>query len=389
MYSHQYLFTSESVAPGHPDKLCDQISDEILDAYIARDSQAKVAIECFAAPNHLIIGGEVSSIALLRNDEIEEIARQKIRDIGYNSDPFAWDKIRVHLFHNAQSPEINMGVVAGKNKEEGAGDQGIMFGYACSETSEFMPATIFYAHLVLKNILAAVKSGEIEHLGPDGKSQVTLRYSADGMPLGVDTVLVSIQHPKHLNQSMIKELIWPIILRTFPEGWVDSKTKYYVNPTGSFTIGGPQSDTGLTGRKIIVDSYGGAAPHGGGAFSGKDPSKVDRSAAYAARFIAKNIVASGVAEKCLLQLSYAIGMADPLSIFINTFGTAKVKEIDLESYIKEKVGLSPRSIRNMLELDRPIYSPTATFGHFGHESRGGFYPWESTKLAAQFKSALL
>lgn len=389
MFNHKYLFTSESVAPGHPDKICDQISDEVLDAFLARDPNAKVAVECFASPNHLIIGGEVSSSAGLEANEIEEIARQKIRDIGYLKDPFAWDKIRVHMFLNAQSPEIAMGVNASAAKEEGAGDQGIMFGFACNETPHLMPATIHFAHQIIKNILNAVKAEEIMQLGPDGKSQVTLRYNAASQPISVETVVVSIQHPKAISVEAVKDAIWPIIVRTFPEGWVDHTTKFYVNPTGAFTIGGPESDTGLTGRKIIVDSYGGAAPHGGGAFSGKDPSKVDRSAAYAARYLAKNIVASGVAERCLLQLSYAIGVADPLSIYINTFGTAKADETKIEQKITEMVRLSPRSIRTMLNLDRPIYAPTATYGHFGHEARGGFYPWEETNLAERFKKELL
>ena len=388
MFNNDYLFTAESVAPGHPDKLCDQISDQILDLFLSHDPNAKVACECMALPNNLIIGGEISSTYKASTEEIEEIARQKIKEIGYTKPPFSWDSIRVQTLLNRQSPDIAMGVNASSEKEEGAGDQGIMFGYATKETKVLMPASIYYAHKILKNILAAVDSHEIFKLGPDGKSQVTLAYDKHGTPLFADTVVVSIQHPENISIPQIKEAILPIIKRTMPENWVSEKTKLYVNPTGRFVIGGPEGDAGLTGRKIIVDSYGGAAPHGGGAFSGKDPSKVDRSAAYAARYIAKNIVASGLADKCLIQISYAIGVPDPLSIYVDTFKTGKISDSKLAKAIPEIMRLSPRSIRTKLSLDRPIYAQTATFGHFGRESKNGFFPWEDTNLTAEFKSLI-
>jgi S-adenosylmethionine synthetase len=377
--TNSYLFTSESVAPGHPDKICDQISDQILDVFLSHDPQAKVAVECMAAANNLIIAGEVNSIYRPSIAEIEEVARNKIHQIGYIKDPFAWDRIRVQILLNRQSPEITHGVEGGADKEEGAGDQGIMFGYACDETEVFMPATIYYAHRLIKSINEAVKAREILGLGPDGKSQVTLRYNANGKPIGVDTVVVSIQHPVGVSPAEVKEMIMPIIVRTFPSNWYNDKTQVLVNPAGLFTIGGPDGDTGLTGRKIIVDTYGGSAPHGGGAFSGKDPSKVDRSAAYFARFLAKNIVAHGMAKKCLIQLSYAIGVAQPTSLYINTFGTSQVDERKLEKQVSKDFALSPRGIRNLLRLDRPIYGLTSIYGHFGRNYDGTHFTWEEVK----------
>jgi S-adenosylmethionine synthetase len=384
-----YFFTSESVAPGHPDKLCDQISDAILDAHLARDSKARVAIETFAAPQNLILGGEVTSESPLTAKEIENVARLVIKKVGYTEQNFGWDSVKVTNFIHGQSPEIAVGVLGDGNKEEGAGDQGIMFGYACNETPELMPAAIHYANKLIKSIIEESQAGNIPPLGPDGKSQVTLQYAEDKQPKRADTIVISIQHPASLTQKDVAEIVKPIASKVLPEGWIDNNTKFFINPTGSFIVGGPASDTGLTGRKIIVDTYGGYAPHGGGAFSGKDPSKVDRSAAYAVRYLAKNLVASGIADKCLLQISYAIGVSKPLSIFLNTFGTSKIIHDEIVKIIPELIDLSPRGIRNHLKLDRPIYSSTSTYGHFGRESKeNGEFSWEKTDLTSKILELL-
>jgi S-adenosylmethionine synthetase len=378
-----FFFTSESVAPGHPDKICDQISDAILDKYLSFDPKARVAIETFVAPNHVIVGGEVASNHKLSVMDTEEIIRNIIKDIGYNKDPFHWENIQVMNLIHKQSPEISMGVLGNENKLEGAGDQGIMFGYACNETPELMPAAIHYAHKILREIFDAIKSGKLKGLGPDAKSQVTLEYGKNRLPYRAVSIVVSIQHLPKLSQEEVKAMITPYVEKALPRGWMCRNEHFYVNPTGKFTIGGPESDTGLTGRKIIVDTYGGAAPHGGGAFSGKDPSKVDRSAAYAARYLAKNIVSAGLANSCLIQLSYAIGIAQPLSLYINTNGTAKVPESNIIKAIYKCMDLTPRGIRSHLMLDNPIYLPTATFGHFGRENNGKFFTWEKTDLREQ------
>ena len=322
-----YLFTSESVAEGHPDKICDQISDTLLDAYLTHDPTSRIAIECLVAPNNLILSGEFHSNYKMSSAEIENIVRLKIKNIGYYKEPFNWQTIKITNLLHAQSHEIAFGVVGNKSKDEGAGDQGIMFGYAIDENEDFMPAPIYYSHRIIRNIIKAIKDGQIIGLGVDGKSQVTLRYDYQTKkPIKAEMIVVSIQHDSMLSQPEIREIIRPYVIAALPEGWMCEEKNFLVNPAGSFTIGGPESDTGLTGRKIIVDTYGGAAPHGGGAFSGKDPSKVDRSAAYMARYLAKNIVASGIADRCLIQVSYAIGISDPLSIYVNTYGKAKFSD---------------------------------------------------------------
>jgi len=376
--SDSYLFTSESVSEGHPDKICDQISDSLVDAYLKKDPYSRLAIETFATTNKIIIGGEIRA-PIISKDEFDSIVRSVVKDIGYEQKGFNWKNVEITNLMHSQSPDIAIGVDASRIKEEGAGDQGIMFGYACSETEALMPAPIFYAHRILQNIINESKKGNLQGLGPDAKSQVTLRY-ADNKPIAAETVLVSIQHPEGFTQKQVRDLIYPIVKSTLPDGWMCSEEKFLVNPTGKFVIGGPDGDAGLTGRKIIVDTYGGAAPHGGGAFSGKDPTKVDRSAAYMARYLAKNIVASKVANKCIIQISYAIGISKPLSLFVST---DKNREIDkaLEAAINNLVDLSPKSIRTHLGLNKPIYRRTATYGHFGRdvEIDGGF-SWENLDL---------
>jgi S-adenosylmethionine synthetase len=381
-----YFFTSESVSEGHPDKICDQISDAILDQYLTHDPNAHVAVEAMVAPNNVIIAGEIKSIYKFSKEEIEQLVRKLIKKIGYDNEPFNYETVKItNLLHN-QSVEIDMGV---SNKEEGAGDQGIMFGYACNETDELMPAPILYSHKIMKSLLDAVGEKKINGLGPDAKCQITLEYGKDGMPYRAESIVVSIQHAKNLKQNDVRELVRPYVIKALPEGWMCEDDKFYVNPTGLFTIGGPQSDSGLTGRKIIVDTYGGAAPHGGGAFSGKDPSKVDRSAAYAARYLAKNIVAAGLADKCLIQVSYAIGMAQPISIYVNSFGTSTIPEQKIVNAISKVMNLTPRGIRNHLQLDKPIYLPTATYGHFGRIPRNnGEFSWEKLDLVDELKAAV-
>ena len=381
---NNFLFTSESVSEGHPDKVCDQISDSLVDAYLAKDNQSRLAIETFATTNRVIIGGEIRAPEISKND-VENIIRQTVKEIGYEQNGFNWKNLEITNLIHGQSADIAMGVDANADKDEGAGDQGIMFGYACNETLELMPAPIFYAHRILHNIMDAVRSKQIPNLGPDAKSQVTLKYE-NGKPVGAETILVSIQHPEGFTQKNVRDIIQPIVEKSIPKGWMCEDKKFLVNPTGKFVIGGPDGDAGLTGRKIIVDTYGGASPHGGGAFSGKDPTKVDRSAAYMARYLAKNIVFAGLAEKCTIQISYAIGVSKPLSLYIDTYQNDKIEE-KLVKIINELVDLSPRGIRNHLQLNRPIYKRTASYGHFGRkpESDGGF-SWEKTDLAEKLKT---
>lgn len=383
-----YVFTSESVSEGHPDKVCDRISDTIVDRFLREDPAAKVACETLATTNRVVLAGEVRGRVSLGDGEIVSLVRGAIRDIGYEQDGFHWERASVEVHLHEQSPDIAMGVEAAGNKDEGAGDQGIMFGYACRETPELMPAPIFYAHTILQSLSEARRAGKAPQLGPDAKSQVTLEY-ANGKPVRATSVVVSTQHSVDVDQDAVREIVRPHVMKTLPQGWMCPEAQFYVNPTGRFVVGGPDGDSGLTGRKIIVDTYGGAAPHGGGAFSGKDPSKVDRSAAYAARYLAKNVVAAGLAERCLIQLSYAIGVAKPLSIYVDTGGTGKVDEVRLAKTLPELMDLSPRGIRTKLVLNKPIYARTAAYGHFGRkpESDGGF-SWERTDMADQLRRAL-
>jgi S-adenosylmethionine synthetase len=384
-----YEFTSESVSEGHPDKVCDRISDSILDAFLARAPQARVAVETLTTTNLIVLAGEVSPAGLVSNEEMEAIARAAVKDIGYEQDGFHWQNAEVQVHVHGQSAHIAQGVDAdGSDKEEGAGDQGIMFGYACRETEDLMPAPIAYSHQILSDMAAARKSGSVQGLGPDSKSQVTLAYE-NGKPVRATSVVVSTQHDEGLNQDDVRALVRPFVENVLPQGWMCPEEAFYVNPTGTFVIGGPDGDAGLTGRKIIVDTYGGAAPHGGGAFSGKDPTKVDRSAAYASRYLAKNIVAAGLADRCTLQLSYAIGVSQPLSLYVDTHGTGQVDEAALEKALAQVMDLSPRGIREHLGLNKPIYARTSAYGHFGRKPQddGGF-SWERTDLADAIKGAL-
>ena len=381
-----FLFTSESVAEGHPDKVCDQISDTILDLYLAADPYARVAAESMVTSNKVIISGEVRGPESITRDIIEDATRQCIRYIGYEQEQFHWNKVNVEILLHKQSADIAMGVDSGKGKEEGAGDQGIMFGYASRETDTLMPAPLYYSHKILRLISEDTHAGKLKGLGPDAKSQVTLLYS-NNMPVRATSVVVSIQHLPNLSQTQVRELVRPYVLKALPEGWMCEDSEFYVNPTGQFIIGGPESDTGLTGRKIIVDSYGGSAPHGGGAFSGKDPTKVDRSAAYAARYLAKNIVGAELARRCTLQIAYAIGVAKPLAFYINTHGTSHVDEQKLVRVLQEMMNLSPRGIREHLKLNRPIYKRTAAYGHFGREPEAdGGFSWEKLDLVDALKA---
>ena len=374
-----HYFTSESVSRGHPDKIADQISDLILDYFIAQDENARVAAEAFITPSKIIVAGEVKSNFNPSYNILEKKIRELIKGIGYISGKFNYNSIDIEFLLHEQSEDIAQGVDKGSKKSEGAGDQGIMFGYACSETKQLMPASLVYSHKILQNIYKNQENGSINGFGPDAKSQVTLKYEGDQI-VGVDTVLVSIQHSEKLKQKEIAEQIQPIILETIPNG-ITSKTKFLFNPTGKFVIGGPESDVGLTGRKIIVDTYGGAAPHGGGAFSGKDPTKVDRSAAYMARYLAKNIVHAQLAEKCIIQLSYAIGIPEPISIYVNSFGTAVMPDVEISKMIKKYINLTPYSIIKTLKLKNPIYLPTASYGHFGREVNELLFNWEKVDLS--------
>ncbi len=401
MARQSYLFTSESVSEGHPDKVCDRISDEVVDTFY-RESQAagldlwavRAACETMATTQRVVIAGEYSNtpksvtVALL-----QDVARKAIRDIGYEQDGFHWANCNIEVLLHGQSADIAAGVDAKQptNKEEGAGDQGIMFGYACTDTPELMPAPIYYSHKILEDLARdrKAKKGDAAKLGPDSKSQVTVRYE-NGKPVGVAAIVVSHQHiVEDLSSKQVRDIIEPYVRRALPEGWIGRDTVWHINPTGKFFIGGPDGDCGLTGRKIIVDTYGGAAPHGGGAFSGKDPTKVDRSAAYAARYLAKNVVAAGLADRCTIQLSYAIGVAKPLSIYVDTYGTGKVDEAAIEKALAVSMDLTPRGIRETLDLNKPIYARTSAYGHFGRkpDADGGF-SWESTNLADAIKKAV-
>jgi S-adenosylmethionine synthetase len=383
-----YHFTSESVSEGHPDKVCDQISDAIVDLYLTADPHSRVALETLATTNRVILAGEVRGPSTIEVEELVKTARQVIRDIGYEQPGFDWRKAEIECYVHAQSRDIAQGVDASGNKDEGAGDQGIMFGYACRETENLMPAPIHYAHRILMEMSKLRHSGQIPELGPDAKSQITLFYE-NGKPVRATSVVVSTQHREDVSQERVREIVGNIVAEVLPKGWMCPKDEFYVNPTGRFVTGGPDGDSGLTGRKIIVDTYGGAAPHGGGAFSGKDPSKVDRSAAYAARYVAKNVVAAGLADKCCLQVSYAIGVAKPLSIYADLYGTGRVDEDRLERAITEVIDLSPRGIRERLGLSRPIYRRTASYGHFGRvpDNDGGF-SWERLDLVDALQEAL-
>ena len=388
-----YIFTSESVSEGHPDKVCDRISDAVLDAFLAEESEARVACETFATTNQVVVGGEVglSDQAKLHDymGRIEDIVRGCVKDIGYEQDKFHWNTLNVSNYLHEQSAHIAQGVNAAENKDEGAGDQGIMFGYATNETAELMPAPILYSHAILRRLAEVRKSGQEPSLRPDAKSQLSLRYE-DGKPVEVTSIVLSTQHESEDQTSDdVRAIVEPYIREVLPAGWITSATEWWVNPTGTFVIGGPDGDAGLTGRKIIVDTYGGAAPHGGGAFSGKDPTKVDRSAAYGARYLAKNVVAAGLAEKCLIQLSYAIGVAKPLSVYVDTFGTGDADAEAIEAAVGRVMDLTPRGIRQQLQMNKPIYQRTAAYGHFGRapEADGGF-SWEKTDLVETLKKAI-
>lgn len=388
MTRRNYVFTSESVSEGHPDKVCDQISDAVLDAFLSEEPNARVACETFATSGMVVVGGEVglSDPARMRQHMggIQQIARDVIRDIGYEQDQFHWNTCHVLNFLHEQSAHISQGV-----DRDGAGDQGIMFGYAVDETPDLMPAPIQYSHAILRELATARKAGQEPTLGPDAKTQLSLRYE-DGRPVEVTQLVLSHQHNDDTQTSDdIRAIVEPYIRKVLPAEWLTENTEWWINPTGKFVIGGPDGDAGLTGRKIIVDTYGGSAPHGGGAFSGKDPTKVDRSAAYAARYLAKNVVAAGLAKRCVIQLSYAIGVAKPLSIYADTFGTGMVPEAEIERAVAQSMDLTPRGIREHLDLCKPIYRRTAAYGHFGRqpEADGGF-SWERTDLAEKLKSAL-
>jgi S-adenosylmethionine synthetase len=374
-YISDFLFTSESVSEGHPDKVCDQISDALLDEYLKHDEMAHVAIETMALSNRVILGGEVRSNWNSNAQHLEEVVRNTVKNIGYEDDNFHWQKLQLSNFIHEQSSDIYMGVKQ-DDGTEGAGDQGIMFGYATNETKDLMPAPLHYAHEVLHNIMAEVKAGRIPRLGPDAKSQITILYNEKREPVRAEKIVISIQHPESLSQQEVREIVKPIVARSLPEGWMCKDENLYINPTGRFVIGGPHGDAGLTGRKIIVDTYGGASPHGGGAFSGKDPTKVDRSAAYMARHLAKAVVAQGLADRCIIQLSYAIGLAQPLSVYVHTSRTGKVPDKEIAKYIENNIDLTPAGIRKKLALRKPIYLPTATYGHFGREPKGDTFPWE-------------
>ncbi|MDA5558833.1 methionine adenosyltransferase [Shimia sp. MMG029] len=393
MTRQNYTFTSESVSEGHPDKVCDRISDAVLDAFLAEEPEARVAAETFATTNRVVIGGEVglSDQDKLHDymGKIDEIARACIKDIGYEQEKFHHETVEITNLLHEQSAHIAQGVDAAEDKDEGAGDQGIMFGYATTETEALMPAPIQYSHAILRRLAEVRKSGQEPTLGPDAKSQLSVVYEG-GKPVGVSSIVLSTQHlDETMSSADVRAVVEPYIRETLPEGWITDATAWHVNPTGKFVIGGPDGDAGLTGRKIIVDTYGGAAPHGGGAFSGKDPTKVDRSAAYAARYLAKNVVAAGMAERCTIQLSYAIGVSEPLSVYADTFGTGEVAPAEIEQAIRNVMSLTPRGIREKLQLNKPIYQRTAAYGHFGRtpDADGGF-SWERTDLVEELKKAI-
>jgi S-adenosylmethionine synthetase len=386
MENNKYLFTSESVSEGHPDKVCDRISDMVVDSYLSKDPVSRVACETLTTTNKVVLAGEIRGPKINKDHLIEKV-RESIKDIGYDQEGFSWKTANIETFLHEQSSDIAMGVDSKDNKDEGAGDQGIMFGYACNETEELMPAPIYYSHKILRLMAEDRKNNNLKGIEPDSKSQVTMLYENE-KPVKVTSVVISTQHSKDLNQEKVRGLILPYIKKSIPENFLtnlDSK-EIYINPTGQFIIGGPDGDTGLTGRKIIVDTYGGAAPHGGGAFSGKDPTKVDRSAAYVSRYLAKNIVASGASEKCLIQLAYAIGVSKPLSIFIKLANGDEGKVEKIKKIVEENFNLSPRGIREMLKLNNPIYEVTSAYGHFGRKpTNKGEFSWEKTDKADLFK----
>ncbi len=386
MKSENYFFTSESVSEGHPDKVCDRISDMVVDTYLSKDSSSRVACETLTTTNKVVLAGETRGPEIKKEDLIEKV-RSCIKDIGYEQKGFHWKNCNIDVHLHSQSSDIAMGVDSKDNKDEGAGDQGIMFGYACNETEVLMPAPIYYSHKILELMALDRKKGVADKLEPDSKSQITMKYE-NGKPTKVTSVVISTQHSPEVDQSQVKEIVRPYLEKSIPKNLLSGlkEEEFYVNPTGQFIIGGPDGDTGLTGRKIIVDTYGGAAPHGGGAFSGKDPSKVDRSAAYAARYVAKNVVASKIADKCLIQLSYAIGVSKPLSIYVNLFDGDQEKSKHVEKLIKDNFDLSPRGIREMLSLNRPIYECTSAYGHFGRKpDPKGYFSWEKTDKIGIFK----
>ncbi|MSO54000.1 MAG: methionine adenosyltransferase [Rhodospirillales bacterium] len=386
MRSRNYFFTSESVSEGHPDKICDRISDSVVDLFLSQDPYARVGCETLCTTNLVVLAGEVRGPASITPALLEETARKAIREIGYEQDGFHWQKSKVNVVIHPQSADIAQGVDASGNKDEGAGDQGMMVGYACRETDALMPAPIHYSHKILRLMAEARHSGKAPKLGPDAKSQVTLRYE-DGKPVGASAIVVSTQHDPSIGQDEIREIVRPFVTQVLPKGWMCDEAHFYVNPTGRFVIGGPDGDCGLTGRKIIVDTYGGAALHGGGAFSGKDPTKVDRSAAYAGRYLAKNVVAAGLADRCTIQIAYAIGVSKPLSVYVDTHDTGKVDEEKLAKVLQEIMNLSPRGIREHLKLNRPIYARTSAYGHFGREPEAdGGFSWEKTDLVGELKS---
>lgn len=382
-----FIFTSESVSEGHPDKVSDRVSDEIVDLFLKAEPEARVAVETLCTTNRIVLAGEVRGPDTITAEAMIAAAREAVKDIGYEQDGFHWEKMDVDCYVHAQSSDIAIGVDAAGNKDEGAGDQGIMFGYAVSETLEFMPAPIHYSHQILRALADARHAGDAPFLGPDSKSQISLQYK-DHNPVAATSIVVSTQHSEDVDQDTIRAVVREYVEDVLPEGWMCGDDAFYVNPTGRFVIGGPDSDCGLTGRKIIVDTYGGAAPHGGGAFSGKDPTKVDRSAAYAARYLAKNVVAAGLADRCLIQLSYAIGVSKPLSVYVNTQDTGEVDEKKLATVLQELMNLSPRGIREHLGLNRPIYARTAAYGHFGRKVDGsGGFSWERLDLVSDLESA--
>ena len=389
-----YIFTSESVSEGHPDKLCDRVSDTVLDLFLAAEPEARVACETFATTNRVILGGEVraskDNLASIMA-AIEPAVRAAVKDIGYEQEKFHHAHFEFQNYLHEQSADIAMGVDSGDNKDEGAGDQGLMFGYACRETDALMPAAIHYSHQILKRLADLRKSDADSILGPDSKSQISLIYDDEGRPTGAHKIVLSTQHDEAATQRDIRALVTPVIADVMPDGWMVGADDLLVNPTGQFVIGGPDGDAGLTGRKIIVDTYGGAAPHGGGAFSGKDPTKVDRSAAYACRYLAKNVVAAGLAEKCTIQLAYAIGVAEPVSLYANTHGTGSIDDARLQDALAQSMNLTPRGIRQHLALNAPIYAPSSAYGHFGRtagEAGPGSFSWEATDLVDALQSAL-
>ena len=383
-----YLFTSESVSEGHPDKVSDRVSDSVLDRLLSLDPHSRAGVETLCTTNKVVLAGEIRGPEEVTKDVMEDIARNCVKEIGYEQDGFHWKNMDVEVLVHSQSVDIAQGVDAAGNKDEGAGDQGMMFGYACRETDVLMPAPIHYSHAILRSMAKARHSGATPGLFPDSKSQVTLLY-VDGKPVKATSVVVSTQHTDDVTLDAIRELVRPHVENVLPDGWMCPEEEFYVNPTGRFVIGGPDGDAGLTGRKIIVDTYGGAALHGGGAFSGKDPSKVDRSAAYGARYLAKNVVAADLADRCTIQLAYAIGVSKPLSVYVDTHGTGNVAEDKLAAALQEVMDLSPRGIREQLKMNRPIYARTSAYGHFGREpeSDGGF-SWERTDLVNDLKSAV-